>query len=334
VSEMVAILGTGGWGTAMALVARQAGFRVRLWGRRPEQVEALRRDRENRAYLPSVPLPADLELASDPAALDGADRVICAVPTQHVRATLAPLRPRFPAGVPVLSLSKGIEVGTLARPSEILESVLDRPRVTVLSGPSHAEEVARGLPTVVVAASRDEAQARKWQEALSSASLRLYTGDDPVGAEFGGALKNVIAIAAGIADGLGLGDNAKAALVTRGIVEMARLGTALGARKATFFGISGIGDLITSCTSRHGRNLRVGRAVGSGRTLDQALEGMKMVAEGVWTCTAARGLGQKHHLELPITEEVCRILHEGKPPLEGLKSLMTRLPKSEAADLA
>ncbi|HEY3227286.1 MAG TPA: NAD(P)H-dependent glycerol-3-phosphate dehydrogenase, partial [Planctomycetota bacterium] len=191
-----------------------------------------------------------------------------------------------------------------------------------------------GLPTVVVAASRDEAEARRWQESLSSPSLRLYTGDDPVGAEFGGALKNVIAIAAGIADGLGLGDNAKAALVTRGIVEMARLGTALGARKATFFGISGIGDLITSCTSRHGRNLRVGRAVGSGRTLDQALEGMKMVAEGVWTCTAARGLGRKHNLDLPITEEVCRILHEGKAPLEGLRSLMTRLPKSEAADLS
>jgi glycerol-3-phosphate dehydrogenase (NAD(P)+) len=245
---------------------------------------------------------------------------------------VAPLRSRIRAGTPVLSLSKGIEIGSLARPSEILESVLDAPRVTVLTGPSHAEEVARGLPTVVVAASRDESEARKWQESLSSPSLRVYTGDDPVGAELGGALKNVIAIAAGIVDGLGLGDNAKAALVTRGIVEMARLGTALGAKHATFFGISGIGDLITSCTSRHGRNLRVGREVAAGRKAEDVLKGM--VAEGVWTCTAARGLAKKHGLDLPITEEVCKILHEGKPPMEGLKSLMSRMPKSEGPDLA
>lgn len=327
-SETLVVVGAGGWGTAMALVAHAAGYRVRLWVRRPEQAAALKRDRENRAYLPGVQFPAGLEVATD---FDGADRIICGVPTQHVRAVMGPLKSRIKPGTPVLSLSKGIEIGTLARPSEILESALDAPRVTVLTGPSHAEEVARGLPTVVVAASRDESEARKWQESLSSASLRLYTGDDPVGAELGGALKNVIAIAAGIADGLGLGDNAKAALVTRGIVEMARLGTALGARRTTFFGISGVGDLITSCTSRHGRNLRVGREVAAGKKAGDVLKGM--VAEGVWTCTAARGLAKKHGLDLPITEEVCCILHEGKPPLEGLKSLMTRLPKSEAQDL-
>jgi glycerol-3-phosphate dehydrogenase (NAD(P)+) len=326
-SESLAVLGAGGWGTAMALVAHAAGYRVRLWARRAEHAAALRKDRENRSYLPGVPLPADLDITSD---FEGADRVVCAVPTQHVRATLGPLKSRFASGTPVLSLSKGIEIGSLYRPSEILESVLDAPRVTVLSGPSHAEEVARGLPTVVVAASRHPAEARRWQESLSSESLRLYTGDDPVGAELGGALKNVMAIAAGIADGLGLGDNAKAALVTRGIVEMARLGTALGARQSTFFGLSGIGDLITSCTSRHGRNLRVGREVAAGRKPEDVLKGM--VAEGVWTCTAARGLGNKLGVELPITEEVCRILHEGKPPREGLKSLMTRMPKSETSD--
>jgi glycerol-3-phosphate dehydrogenase (NAD(P)+) len=330
-SESIVVVGAGGWGTAMALVAQTAGFKVALWGRRAEHVEALRRDRQNRTYLPGVALPADLEITADPAAPASADRVVCAVPTQHVRATMTSLRIR--PGASVLSLSKGIENGTLARPSEILEAVLDKPRVTVLSGPSHAEEVAHGLPTVVVAASKAEPEARRWQEALSSPALRLYTSDDPVGVELAGALKNVIAIAAGIGDGLKLGDNAKAALLSRGIVEMARLGSALGARKGTFFGISGIGDLITSCTSRHGRNLKVGREVGSGRTLAQALEGMKMVAEGVWTCTAARGLARKHGLDLPITEEVCLILHEGKPPLEGLKSLMTRLPKSEGADL-
>jgi glycerol-3-phosphate dehydrogenase (NAD(P)+) len=330
-SERLVIVGAGSWGTAMALVARAAGYRVRLWARRGDQAASMSRDRENRAYLPGVKLPAEIEIASEPSAVDGADGLVCAVPTQHIRATVGALRSRIRAGTPILSLSKGIEIGTLARPSEILESVLDAPRVTVLTGPSHAEEVARGLPTVVVAASRDEAEARRWQESLSSPALRLYTGDDPVGAEFGGALKNVIAIAAGLADGLGLGDNAKAALVTRGIVEMARLGTALGARRATFFGISGIGDLITSCTSRHGRNLRVGREVAAGRKADEVLQGM--VAEGVWTCTAARGLGKKHGLDMPITEEVYLILHEGKKPMEGLKALMTRLPKSEAADL-
>jgi len=330
-SELLVVVGSGSWGTAMALVARAAGFRVRLWARRAEQAAAMKRDRENRAYLPGVPLPPELEIVSEAAALDGMNRLVCAVPTQHVRETMTGLMPRIRPKTPILSLSKGIEIGSLARPSEILDSILDEPRVTVLSGPSHAEEVARGLPTVVVAASREEPEARKWQESLSSPSLRLYTGDDPVGAEFGGALKNVIAIAAGIADGLGLGDNAKAALVTRGIVEMARLGTKLGARRSTFFGISGIGDLITSCTSRHGRNLRVGREVAAGRKAEDVLKGM--VAEGVWTCTAARGLGQKHGLDLPITEEVCLILHEGKAPIEGLKTLMTRLPKSEAQDL-
>ncbi|HKS17293.1 MAG TPA: NAD(P)H-dependent glycerol-3-phosphate dehydrogenase [Planctomycetota bacterium] len=331
-SERLVVVGAGSWGTAMALVAHAQGYRVTLWSRRAEQAAAMTRDRENSPYLPGVPLPADLEVASDPAAIEGADRVVSAVPTQHVRSTLGALKARIRPGTPVLSLSKGIEIGSLARPSEILESVLDTPRVTVLSGPSHAEEVARGLPTVVVAASKDEGEARRWQESLSSQSLRLYTGDDPVGSEFGGALKNVIAIAAGIADGLGLGDNAKAALVTRGIVEMARLGTALGARHSTFFGISGVGDLITSCTSRHGRNLRVGREVAAGRKAGDVLKGM--VAEGVWTCTAARGLAKKHNLDMPITEEVYLILHEGKKPKEGLKTLMTRLPKSEAPDLA
>jgi glycerol-3-phosphate dehydrogenase (NAD(P)+) len=330
-SERLVVVGAGGWGTAVALVAHAGGYRVRLWARRGEQAEAIARDRENRAYLPGVKLPAEIEVVSGAAGVSGADRLVCAVPTQHVRETMTLLMPRIRPGTPILSLSKGIEIGSLARPSEILESVLDEPRVTILTGPSHAEEVARGLPTVVVAASRDESEARRWQESLSSPSLRLYTGDDPIGAEFGGALTNVIAIAAGIADGLGLGDNAKAALVTRGIVEMSRLGTALGARRATFFGISGIGDLITSCTSRHGRNLRVGREVAAGRKAEDVLKGM--VAEGVWTCTAARGLGKKHGLDLPITEEVYLILHEGKQPMEGLRTLMTRLPKSEAQDL-
>jgi glycerol-3-phosphate dehydrogenase (NAD(P)+) len=332
--KKVAVLGTGGWGTAMAIVAARRGLQTVLWGRRADRVEEIRRTRENRPYLPGVPLPDSVEITSDPGALAGVDAVVCAVPTQHVRATVGALRDRLPSGMPLLSLGKGIEIGTLDRPSQILGEALDAPRVTALSGPSHAEEVARELPATVVVAANQESEAQRWQQALTGMTLRLYSSDDLVGVELAGALKNVIAIAAGICDGLKLGDNAKAALLSRGVVEMARLGTALGARKSTFFGISGIGDLIATCTSPHGRNLRVGRAIGSGRTLKETLADSPMVAEGVWTCTAARDLARKHGIELPITEEVCRILHEGKPPLEGLKSLMSRLPKSESADLS
>lgn len=332
--KRLVVLGTGGWGTALALVALRRGLQAVLWGRRADRVEELRRDRENRIYLPGVALPPSLEITGDPDAMTEAEAVVCAVPTQHVRATVSALRGRIRPGTPLLSLGKGIEIGTLDRPSQILGEVLDAPRVTALSGPSHAEEVARELPASVVVASADEAEARRWQEALTGMTLRLYTSDDLVGVELAGALKNVIAIAAGICDGLKLGDNAKAALLSRGVVEMARLGTALGSRKSTFFGISGIGDLIATCYSPHGRNLRVGRAIGAGRTLEETLAGSPMVAEGVWTCTAARDLAARHGVELPITEEICRILHEGKPPLEGLKSLMSRVPKSESADLA
>ena len=324
-SETLVVLGAGGWGTAMALVARAGGYRVRLWARRPEAAAALKRDGENRAYLPGVKLPGELEIASDAAAIEGADRLVCAVPTQHVRATLGPVRSRIRRGTPVLSLSKGIEIGTLARPSEILESVLDAPKVTVLSGPSHAEEVARGLPTVVVAASRDEAEARRWQESLSSTSLRLYTGDDPVGAEFGGALKNVIAIAAGLADGLGLGDNAKAALVTRGIVEMARFGMTHGARPGTFFGLAGIGDLCTTCYSPHSRNRHVGEEIGRGKKLEAILSEMKMVAEGVWTTRALFGPeSEARGIPMPIAEQVHAVLFEGQDPRRAVSELMRR----------
>jgi glycerol-3-phosphate dehydrogenase (NAD(P)+) len=264
-------------------------------------------------------------------AIPVAEAYVCAIPTQHIRAALT----KTAVGSrPLLSVSKGIEQGTLLRPSEILREIYPRARVTVLSGPSHAEEVSRGLPATVVAAARQEKQAVAWQEVFSSGALRVYTSNDPAGVELGGALKNVIAIAAGICDGLKLGDNAKAALCSRGIVEMARLGAALGARKQTFFGISGIGDLITTCYSQHGRNLRVGRALGAGRKLADILGEMRMVAEGVWTARAVATLAAKRRIEMPIATEVCAILHDGKPPMDGLKSLMSRAPRSEAEDLS
>ncbi|MBI4565864.1 MAG: NAD(P)-dependent glycerol-3-phosphate dehydrogenase [Planctomycetes bacterium] len=327
------VLGTGGWGTAAALVALRSGLDVTLWGRRRDHVEALRRDGENRAYLPGVALPPELGLSSDPRAAAAADLLVCAIPTQHIRFVLGVVRAGIEAETPILSLSKGIENGTLARPSQIIGQVLERPRVTVLSGPSFADEVARQLPALLVAASAEEAEACFWQEALSGPTLRVYTGDDPAGVELAGALKNVMAIAAGICDGLALGENAKAALLSRGLVEMSRLGVAMGARRSTFFGISGVGDLIATCYSSRSRNLRVGREVGAGRLLPDIMNDLKMVAEGVWTCTAARDLGRKKGIELPITEEVCRMLYEGKSPHEALRSLMTRVPKSEAPDL-
>ncbi|MBI2932035.1 MAG: NAD(P)-dependent glycerol-3-phosphate dehydrogenase [Planctomycetes bacterium] len=328
-AKRIIILGAGGWGTALAVVAANRGHAVTLWARRPEAAEEIRRSRENRTYLAGVRIPDSVEAAGG--ALPQGDAVVCAIPTQHIRATLT----KTSVGDrPLLSVSKGIEMGTIMRPSEILREIYPRASVTVLSGPSHAEEVGRGLPTVVVAAARHEEHATLWQELFSGGAFRVYTSNDPTGVELGGALKNVIAIGAGLSDGLKLGDNAKAALITRGIVEMSRLGRALGARKHTFFGISGIGDLVTTCTSAHGRNLYVGRQVGAGRTLADVLGEMRMVAEGVWTSKAIVKLAAKVGVDMPISQEVHAILHEGKPPMEALKTLLARAPRSEEGDLA
>ncbi len=325
----VAILGAGGWGTALAVVASARIPRVSLWSRRVEHADRMRAARENPTYLAGVRLPDAVEIVSGD--VPKADGYVCAIPTQYIRTTLT----RTTAGDrPILSVAKGIEQGTLLRPSEILHEIYGRAKVSVLSGPSHAEEVGRGLPATVVVADRQEKRAAVWQKLLSGSTFRVYTSNDPAGVELGGALKNVIAIAAGVCDGLKLGDNAKAALLSRGIVEMARLGEALGARKHTFFGISGIGDLITTCFSPHGRNLRVGREIGRGRRLADILDDMKMVAEGVWTARAVTKLASKLKIDVPICSEVDSILHAGKPPLEGLKALMARLPRSEAEDLA
>ncbi len=329
-TKRIFVMGTGGWGTALAVLAARGGHAVTLWGRRPELVDELRASRVNARYLPGVPLPAEIELASGRDARFGqAEAFIIAIPTQHLRPVLTPLGEAIGKSKPVLSCSKGIENGSLERASEVVREILGRAPVAVFSGPSHAEEVVRGLPATVVAASIDESVAKWWQSALTIETFRIYTSNDPVGVELGGALKNVIAIAAGMCDGLKLGDNAKAALLTRGVVEMARIGVALGAKRETFFGLSGIGDLITTCYSPHGRNLRVGREVGAGKKLKQVLDGMVMVAEGVWTCRAARELAKEHRLEAPITEEVYQVLYEDREPTVGVRNLMTRVPKSE-----
>ena len=328
--KRIVVLGTGSWGSALAVLAARNGHHVTLWGRRPEHVEAIRAARENARYLPGVKLPDGVELASgETPAIATAEGFVVVIPTQHLRSVITPMQEAIGRDRPVLSCAKGIENGSLERASEVLRETLGRAPVAALSGPSHAEEVVHGLPASVVVGANQEEAAVWWQQVLSGETFRIYTSADLPGVEFGGALKNVIAIAAGMCDGLKLGDNAKSALLTRGIVEMARLGATMGARKETFFGLSGIGDLITTCYSPHGRNLKVGREIGAGKTLKQVLDGMVMVAEGVATCRAARDLGRQHKVPMPITEEVFRVLYEDLAPKVGVRNLMTRPAKSE-----
>jgi len=325
------VIGDGGWGTSLALLLHGNGVRTRLWSAFPEQANELREVRENRRFLPGVALPPELEITADPfAAAEGAELAVSVVPTQYLRTVAARFEDALGGEVPVVTATKGIEIETFRTPSEILVEVLGRRPIAVLSGPSHAEEVARGLPASVVVASGDEELALRVQDAVSSDTFRVYTHRDPKGAELGGALKNVIAIAAGISDGLELGDNAKAALITRGIVEMARFGQAHGARSDTFFGLAGLGDLATTCYSRHSRNRRVGEEVGRGKSLQQILDEMKMVAEGIWTTRALFGPeSEARGIPMPIAEQVHAVLFEGKDPRVGVIELMRREPSGE-----
>lgn len=322
----VTILGDGAWGTALALVLARAGHEVALWSRFPDYAHKMRARRENVHFLPGFPLPEAIRIASG--APPAGDVYVAAIPTQFLRETLDEIRNALNRKALWVCVAKGLEQATGKRPSEVLGEILGPVRVVALVGPSHAPEVARGLPASVVAAGEPRA-ARATQAIFSGQTLRVYTTRDRIGAELGGALKNVIALAGGISDGLGLGHNAKAALLTRGIVEMARLGVKLGARRETFFGLSGIGDLITTTTFPTGRNLSVGRAIGEGKPLSEILGSMRSVAEGVWTTKAAWALAQRHRVEMPITEQVHAILFEGKSPREALRDLMRRDPRAE-----
>jgi glycerol-3-phosphate dehydrogenase (NAD(P)+) len=328
--ETVCVLGNGGFGTALALVALANGHDVRLWGIDVDYVAETAKSRANPRYLPGVALPKSLLLTSDgAAAARGATLLVSAVPTQYLRATTTRLAPNLPPRVPVVSVSKGVENATLHRPSEVLAETLGARAVAVLSGPSHAEEVARGGPTSVVVASTDAALAKLVQRVLGNDRLRIYASDDVLGVELAAATKNVVAIAAGVCDGLGLGDNAKAALITRGNAEITRLGRALGARPETFAGLAGIGDLITTCTSRHGRNRGVGERIGRGETIDAILSSMVQVAEGVRTAESVVALAKSVGVEMPISEQVHRMLFGGQKPGDALRELMTRTPRPE-----
>ncbi len=333
--KRVLVIGDGGWGTTLALQLCRNGIDTVLWSAFPEQAEELTRTRENKRFLPGVELPESLICTADPfGAADGVDLALSVVPTQYVRQVAERFEDALPGKLPLVTASKGLEIETFRTPSQILAQVLGKRSICVLTGPTHAEEVGRGLPASVVAASKDADLARRVQGALNSDTFRVYTHSDPIGAELGGALKNVIAIAAGISDGLELGDNAKAALLTRGMVEMARFGISQGARAETFFGLAGIGDLITTCCSQHSRNRRVGEEIGRGASLEEVLARMEMVAEGVWTTKALFGPeAATGSLKLPIAEQVHAVLFEGKDPREAVLDLMRREPSGEMDDL-
>lgn len=329
-SRNVAILGAGGMGTALAILLARSSRSVRLWARDPRRAVLIRESRSNELHLPDARLPADVCVTSDvEEATAGAELLVVAVPSKFLRVTLGAFAGRLSPEIPALSVVKGIELETFARPSEVIIQVLGARPLAVLSGPSHAEEIARGLPASLVVASDDEGLNVRVQESLNGPTLRVYTNSDPLGVELAGALKNVLGVAAGICDGLGLGDNAKAALLSRGLIEVARFACDQGARPSTFLGLAGVGDLITTCYSPFGRNRSVGFRLGQGATLAEILSGMSDVAEGVTTAQSAHLLGRKLGIPLPITDEVHAILYENKPPRAAVTDLMLRLPKVE-----
>lgn len=327
----IAILGAGAWGTAVAMIlAQKPNYQVGIWCWRSELADELRNTRENRHVLPGVRIPENIQVDSDiPSSTLDADLWVSAIPTIHLRTTFSSSKWKLPSEVPVLSLSKGVENETFRRPTEILAELLEAKRLAVLSGPSHAEEVARGMPASVVAASTDAKLAEWIQDMFCTDRFRVYTNQDVVGVELAAALKNVIAIAAGICDGLSYGDNAKSALLTRGLVEMARFGVAQGAEIATYSGLAGMGDLITTCFSRHGRNRMVGERLAKGEKLEAITGGMEMVAEGVYTARSVHDRAKQMGIELPIVNEVYAVLYEGKSPRSAVDALMQRQPVPE-----
>ncbi len=326
----VTVIGTGGWGTALAVLLHGNGHRVTLWGRLPEEVDPILAHRENKLLLPGVKIPEAITVTLDSAAaLRGAELVVLAVPSHGMRAICRQVKPHLPAGATLVHVAKGIEQDTDARMSEVIDEELGHGGVVVLSGPSHAEEVGRGIPTAVVVAARDGGRAAAVQQAFMNERFRIYTHGDVVGVELGGALKNVIALAAGVCDGIGFGDNTKAALCTRGLAEMARLGVAVGARRETFFGLSGVGDLIVTAFSRHSRNRGFGERLGRGESVDQILASTKTVAEGVKTAKSVWQLAQKQGVDVPISREAFGIIYEGKSPKQAVRDLMGREAKPE-----
>jgi glycerol-3-phosphate dehydrogenase (NAD(P)+) len=326
----ISVIGAGGWGTALALVLNENGHKVTLFENFPEYAKELERKRENVKFLKGVTIPETINITNDfKYAVESAGMLVLAVPSHIIRPISVRIKELRHKGKIFVSVAKGIEQSTLMTMSSIIKEVLGNVKVAVLSGPSHAEEVGRKVPTTVVVACKDIKVAGKIQRIFSNSAFRVYSNDDVLGVELGGSLKNVIAIAAGVLDGLGAGDNTKAALITRGLAEMKRLGVKMGAKADTFYGLSGIGDLVVTCESKLSRNRSVGEQLGRGRKLKEILSGMEMVAEGVKTSESVYKLSRKYKVEMPITEEVYNALYMDKSSKESLKELMTRKLKSE-----
>lgn len=332
----VAVIGCGGWGTALSLLLDDNGHHVTIWGVEPEYMAHMRKERLNPRYLPEIEIPEGVEMTGSMSdCVPEADMLVMATPTIYLRSVCERLKGHVRPSQHLVNVAKGIEEDTLLVASRVVEQVCgDELNISGLYGPSHAEEVARGLPTTVVATSRDPELARSVQAAFMSPKFRVYTNTDMVGVELGAALKNVIAIAAGICDGLEFGDNAKSALLTRGLAEITRLGVAMGARPITFAGLTGLGDLITTCYSPYGRNLSVGRRIAKGETLDEILDSMEMVAEGIRTTGSACSLASQYGVDMPITRAVYAVLFGGKDPHDAVSDLMRRAPRPEQDRLA
>jgi glycerol-3-phosphate dehydrogenase (NAD(P)+) len=329
----LSILGAGSWGTALSILLSKNGHPVTVWSVLRDEVEMLKLHREHKDKLPGAIVPSDVVFTTElKMCLDDSAVAVFVVPSQTVRETARRIKPYLQKDTIAVVCSKGLEESTGLRLSEVVRQELDGMRVVALIGPSHAEEVALGMPTTVVAASADQQAAETIQDIFMSTRFRVYTSPDIVGAELGAALKNIIALCAGICDGLGYGDNCKAALMTRGLAEMARLGKAMGSCANTFSGLTGMGDLIVTCTSRHSRNWRTGYLIGQGMTLEKALAEVKMVVEGVTAAKAAYALSRRTGVNMPIVEQACKILFEGKSPALAVGALMERSKKNEIED--
>ncbi|MCH5210124.1 MAG: NAD(P)H-dependent glycerol-3-phosphate dehydrogenase [Oscillospiraceae bacterium] len=326
----IAVIGSGGWGTAIAILLSSRGHDVYLWSWIQEETDRLSKDRENKEFLSGVKFPETIYCTHDMGeCADGAELIITAAPSPATRTTAKQLSPHVKAGQKIVNISKGLEEGTLLRLSQVYKEEIPQADISVMSGPSHAEEVSRGLPTTNVVASESVETAKFIQDIFMGEMFRVYTSTDIIGLELGGALKNVIALCAGISDGLGYGDNTKAALMTRGLAEIARLGEAMGADKRTFTGLSGVGDLIVTCTSMHSRNRRAGILLGQGKSLKETLDSVHMVVEGVNTAAAAYEMAKKYNVTMPIVEEAYNILYNGKDAKEAVLRLMTREKREE-----
>ena len=320
----IGVIGAGTWGTALAVLLHNNGHETAVWSALPEEIEEMKQTRRHK-NLPEITIPEEIFLTADlETAMREKDVLIMAVPSVFVRSTAARMKPFLKKGQLVVDVAKGIEEGTLKTLSQVIEEELPDAETAILSGPSHAEEVSRGLPTTCVVGAHRRETAEYLQSVFMSPVFRVYTSPDMVGIEVGAALKNVIALAAGIADGLGYGDNTKAALITRGIAEITRLGIKMGGKEQTFVGLSGIGDLIVTCASMHSRNRRAGILIGKGYTMDEAMKEVQMVVEGVYSAKAAKALAEVYGEEMPIVDQINQVLFEGKPAKDAVRDLMLR----------